>query len=152
MNLLRYTLVYLIIFDMVNFDVFQDMYLLFSYYVVFDCNAKMVSLVMLDVPRLECRFTQGYYPKRVILLLQDRWLVQKTCLSYLAYVRDTSVKTPPLESVRVVKEFEYVFHIDLLGVPPNHDMDFGIDLCLGIKPIFIFHTRVYSMELKEGTH
>ncbi|TMW90122.1 hypothetical protein EJD97_016178 [Solanum chilense] len=44
------------------------------------------------------------------------------------WVKDSSSETPTLESVPIVCEFPDVFPKDFLGVPPEMEIDFGIDL------------------------
>ena len=44
-------------------------------------------------------------------------------MSYLAFIRDTSVEPPSMDSVPVVQEFLDVFPSDLPGVPPDRDID-----------------------------
>ncbi|XP_049399727.1 uncharacterized protein LOC125863761 [Solanum stenotomum] len=51
----------------------------------------------------------------------------------LVRVNDFSVETPPIESVPVVSEFPD----DLLGVPPEREIDFDIDLLPDTHPISI---------------
>ena len=70
-------------------------------------------------------------------------------MSYLAFIRDTSVEPPPMDSVPVVQEFLDVFPSDLPGVPPDRDIDFAIDLEPGTKPISIPPYRMAPAELKE---
>ena len=55
----------------------------------------------------------------------------------LAFIRDTSVEQPPMDSVPVVQEFLGVFPSDLPSVPPDRDINFVIDLDPGTKPISI---------------
>ena len=64
-------------------------------------------------------------------------MVERGCLSYLAFIQDTSVESPPMDSVPMVQEFPDVFPSDLPGVPPDRDIDFAIDLEPGTKPISI---------------
>ena len=71
------------------------------------------------------------------------------CLSNLAFIRDTSVEPPSMDSVPVVQEFSDVFPSDLPGVPPDRDIDFAIDLEPGTKPISIPPYRMAPAELKE---
>ena len=70
-------------------------------------------------------------------------------MSYLAFIRDTSVEPPSMDSVPVVQEFLDVFPSDLPGVPPDRDIDFAIDLEPGTKPISIPPYRITPAELKE---
>ncbi|XP_070005398.1 uncharacterized protein [Nicotiana sylvestris] len=76
-------------------------------------------------------------------------MVGKGCLSYLALVRDVGPETPSIDSVLVVKEFPDVFPADLPGMPPDIDIDFGIDLVRGTQPISIPPYRMAPAELKE---
>ncbi|XP_070018244.1 uncharacterized protein [Nicotiana sylvestris] len=55
-------------------------------------------------------------------------MVGKGCLSYLAFVRNVRAETPSINSVPVVRDFPNVFSADLSGMPPDRDIDFGIDL------------------------
>ena len=53
---------------------------------------------------------------------------------------------PDLTSIPVVCEFLDVFPEDLLGLPPNREVDFSIELELGTAPI---SRRPYRMALRE---
>ncbi|XP_070013824.1 uncharacterized protein [Nicotiana sylvestris] len=73
-------------------------------------------------------------------------MVEKGCLAYLVYVRDTTVESPIIDSVPVVREFANVFPSNLPGMPPDRDIDFCIDLAPGTQPISI---PPYHMTPKE---
>jgi len=64
-------------------------------------------------------------------------------------VRDVSINTPTVDSVPIVQDFSDVFPTDLLGMPPDKDIDFGIDLLPGTQPISIPLYRIAPPELKE---
>ena len=49
----------------------------------------------------------------------------------------------------MVNEFPEVFPDDLLGVPPDREIEFGIDLVPDTRPIFIPPYRIAPTELKE---
>ena len=59
--------------------------------------------------RVEWKSVSGSYPSKVISFICAQRLVEKGCLSYLAFIRNTSVEPPPMDSVIVVKEFPDVF-------------------------------------------
>jgi len=63
-------------------------------------------------------------------------MVEKGYDAYLTYVRDVNIDTPTVDSVLVVRDFPDEFLADLSGMPPDRDIDFGIDLLPGTKPIY----------------
>ncbi|XP_070036765.1 uncharacterized protein [Nicotiana tomentosiformis] len=60
-----------------------------------------------------------------------------------------SSRPGPIESVPVVRDFPDVFSADLPGMPPDRDIDFGIDLFTGTQSISIPLYRMAPPELKE---
>ena len=77
---------------MVDFDGILVMDWLSPYHVVLDCNAKTVTLAMPNVSRVEWKNVSGSYPSKVISFIRAQRMVERGCLSYLAFIRDTSVK------------------------------------------------------------
>ena len=69
--------------------------------------------------------------------LRATTMISKGYLYHLVRVKDSSLETPSLESVQVVYEFPEVFPKDLPGVPPEREIDFGIDLLPDTQPISI---------------
>ena len=67
----------------------------------------------------------------------------------MAHVVDTSVTEVKLENVPVVCEFPDVFLEELLGLPPDRELEFGIEILPGSAPISIPLYRMAPMELKE---
>ena len=55
-------------------------------------------------------------------------MISKGYLYHLVRVKDSSSETPTLESVPVVSEFPEMFPEALPGVPPEREIDLGIDL------------------------
>ena len=88
-------------------------------------------------------------PTYVIFALEAKRLLLKGCESYLAHVVDTSMTKVNLENVPVVCEFFDVFLEDLLGLPPNRELKFGIEVLPSSAPISIPPYRMAPMELKE---
>ena len=54
-----------------------------------------------------------------------------------------------LESVLVVQEFLDMFPEDLPRLPPDQELEFGIDLLSGSTSIYIPPYKIASAELKE---
>ncbi|XP_070014997.1 uncharacterized protein [Nicotiana sylvestris] len=125
------TRVDLLLLSMIDFDMILGMYWLFPCHAILDCRAKTVMLVMPGFPRIKWRCSLDYVPSKVISYLKAQQMVGKGCLSYLAFVRDLGADTPTIDSVPMVRDFPDVFPVDLPGIPPDRDIDFGIDLVLG---------------------
>ena len=70
-------------------------------------------------------------PTCVIFALEAKGLLHKGCEVYLAHVIDTSISEMNLENVSVVCEFSNVFPENLSGLPPNRELEFGIELLSG---------------------
>ena len=71
----------------------------------------------------------------------------KGCVEYLASIMDTTKKVvTELTNVRVVCKFFDVFPEELLGLPPDREIEFEIELLLGTTPI---SKPPYQMALAE---
>ncbi|XP_070034880.1 uncharacterized protein [Nicotiana tomentosiformis] len=134
---------------MVDFDVILGMDWLSPYHAILHCQAKTMTLAVPGLPRLEWRGTLDYIPSRVVSFPKAQWMVEKGCEAYLAFMRDVSFDTPIIESVPVVRDYPDVFLADLPGMPPDRDINFGIDLLPGTQPISIPTYRMDLIKLKE---
>ncbi|XP_070022639.1 uncharacterized protein [Nicotiana sylvestris] len=139
----------LLLLDMIDLEVILGMDWLSPYHAVLDCHAKTVSLAMPGLLRLEWKGSIVDISSRVISFLKAQHMVEKGCLAYLAYVRDTTIESPTIYSVPVVREFTDVFPSNLSGMPPDRDIDFCIDLAPSTQPISIPPYRMDPKELKE---
>ncbi|XP_070043183.1 uncharacterized protein [Nicotiana tomentosiformis] len=74
-----------------------------------DCHAKTVTLAILALPRLEWKGLSVSSFNRVISYIKAQHMVEKGCLAYLAYVRDTTAETLAFDLVLVVREFSDIF-------------------------------------------
>ncbi|XP_070046718.1 uncharacterized protein [Nicotiana tomentosiformis] len=135
--------------NMVDFNMILGMDWLSPYHVILDCHAKTVALAIQGLSRLEWRRSLGHVPSRVVYFLNAQQIVEKGCLAYLAFVRDVSADTHTVKSVLIVRYFPDVFPVDLSGMPPDMDIDFGFDLVLGTQHISIPLYRMDPVELKE---
>ncbi|XP_070054991.1 uncharacterized protein [Nicotiana tomentosiformis] len=121
----------LLLLDMTDFEVILGMDWLSRYHAILDCPAKTVNFVMPELPRLEWKGSSVSASSRVISFLKARYIVEKGCLYYLAYIWDTTAETTTIDSVPIVREFTDVFPSDLPSMPSDRDIDFCIDLALG---------------------
>ena len=76
-------------------------------------------------------------------------MLRKGCFAFLAYVKEDKEKGPKLEDVRVICEYPDIFFDELIGLPPERDVEFAIDLALGTQPISIPLYKMALAELKE---
>lgn len=76
-------------------------------------------------------------------------MISKGYIYHIIQVQDSSLETPTLDSVSVACEFPNIFPNDLLGVPPEKEIDFGIDLLLDTQAISIFPYRMAPKKLIE---
>ncbi|XP_070055242.1 uncharacterized protein [Nicotiana tomentosiformis] len=134
---------------LVDFDVILGMDWFSPYHAIIDCHSKMVTLAMIGLPRLEWKGTLDHVPSRVVSFLKAQQMIEKGCDAYLAYVSDVSADTPTIESVPIVRDYSDIFPVDLSGMPPDRDIDFGIDLLPGTLPISIPPYCMAPTELKE---
>ncbi|XP_070031662.1 uncharacterized protein [Nicotiana tomentosiformis] len=112
-------------------------------------HAVSIARRVEGLPILEWRGTLEYTPRRVISFLKAQRMVGKGCNAYLAYARDANSDTPTVESVPVLRDFPNMFPVDLPGMPPDRDIDFGIALLSGTQPIYIPPYLMAPPELKE---
>ena len=74
-------------------------------------------------------FGNSVSPKsHFISYLKARKLISKGCIYHLVRVKDIKSKTPTLQLVSIINEFFDVFSDDLPGIPPDREIEFGIDL------------------------
>ncbi|XP_070036810.1 uncharacterized protein [Nicotiana tomentosiformis] len=143
------TRVDLLLLSMGDFDVILGMDWLSPCHAILDCHAKTVALAMLGLTMIKWRGSLNYVPGRVISFLKAQRMVGKGCLAYLGFVRDVGAVTPTIYYILVVRDFPDVFPADLSGMPPDRDIDFGIDLMSDTQPISILLYRMSPEELKE---
>ena len=76
-------------------------------------------------------------------------MLHKGCEAYLTHVVNKSTPKVALDSVLIVREFPIVFSKDLLGLPPDRELEFEIELLSSSAPISIPPYRMAPTELKE---
>ena len=127
----------LIPLEMVDFDVILGMDWLSYHRVSMNCFTKKIRFEKPGYPKFKFDDDRRVLPTCVIFALETKRLLLKGCEPYLAHVVDTSVTEIKLENVLVVCEFLDVFSEDLPGLPPDRELEFGIEVLPGSAPIFI---------------
>ena len=67
----------------------------------------------------------------------------------MAYVFDTVKARSNVSNIPTVSDFPDVFSNELLGLPPQREIEFAIDIVLGATPASITPYRMDPVELKE---
>ncbi|XP_070046710.1 uncharacterized protein [Nicotiana tomentosiformis] len=145
----RDTLAYLIELGMVDFDIIMGMDWLYSCFVKLDCRTRTVRFEFQNKSVIEWNGDDVVMNGRFISYLKDTNMINKGCIYHLVRVTDTDVEAPTLEFMPVVNEFSEVFLDKLLGIPPDREIDFGIDVMSGTQPISIPPYKMAPAELKD---
>ena len=85
----------------------------------------------------------------MISALDAKRLLYKVCKAYLTHVIDKSSSEVTLDNMPIVCEFPDVFFEDLPSLPPDIELEFGIELLSSSAPISIPPYRMTLVELKE---
>ncbi|GKA39812.1 hypothetical protein Tco_0732405 [Tanacetum coccineum] len=75
------------------------------------------------------------------LAMKARTLISHGCQGFLASVMDTSLESPNIENLSVVREFADVFPDELPGLPPAREIEFDIELIPSAEPISKLRSR-----------
>lgn len=76
-------------------------------------------------------------------------LLRKGCQGFLAVVQDTEKEVIDLNKIPMVKKFSDVFPNELPRIPPDREIEFGIEVISGTQPISIPPYCMTSTKLKE---
>ena len=139
----------LIPLEMYDFDIILGMDWLSTHQASMDCFTKMIIFRKPRLPKLEFVGDRRILPTCVISALEAKRLLHKGCETYLAHMVDKSTPQMTLRSVPVVREFSDVFLEDLSRLPPDRELEFGIELLPRSTPIFIPLYMIEPVELKE---
>ncbi|KAG8503329.1 hypothetical protein CXB51_001292 [Gossypium anomalum] len=130
-----------------EFDLILGMDWLVKHNATLDCAAKrMVLRTMKGEEVMMIGERRDYLSNVVSALRAEKW-IRKGCEAYLAFVSQSKEEGLTVDKVRTVKEFQDVFSEELPGLPPNREVEFGIDLFPGAAPVSIVPYRMAPKEL-----
>ena len=132
-----------------DFDKILGMDWLSTHRASVDYFTKKVVFQKPGFPKLDFVGDRRILSTCVILALEAKRLHHKGCEAYLAPVSYTSTPKVTLKSVLIVREFSNVFLEDLSGLPPNRELEFGIELLPRSAPSSIPLYRMTPTVLKE---
>ena len=82
--------------------------------------------------------------------MQLKKLCRKGFQLYAAHIFDAiENETPKLEDFHVLQKFKDVFPNEIPGIPPKRDIDFTIELVLGVAPVSKTPYRMSTPEMLE---
>ncbi|KAL8148639.1 hypothetical protein AgCh_005848 [Apium graveolens] len=119
----------LIPFELGEFDVILGMDWLSLYKESIDCKKKRV--VMYTTNNVRISYQGQKLDKKFLSVLQANKLLKQGYEAYLAHVVDTKKETPTLDEIPIVREYPDVFLEEFSGLPPDHEIEFSIDLISG---------------------
>ncbi|KAA3460519.1 DNA/RNA polymerases superfamily protein [Gossypium australe] len=132
-----------------EFDLILGMDWLVKYQARLDCAAKRMVLKTVGGDEVAMIGNRRDYLSNVVSALKAEKMVKKGCEAYVVHVYALEAKESAVEKVRTVKEFADVFPEELPGLPPDREVEFGIDLLPGTAPVSIAPYRMAPKELVE---
>jgi len=115
--------------DTSGYDVILDMTWLNKYHEIIDCRSKSVIFRILH--QLEFQFVE-----------ESKESKQQQQGNY-------AITEAQEEPIPIVKEFFYVFPEDLLGLPPDRDVEFAIEVIPSTTPISRAPYQMAPVKLAE---
>src|SRR5262249_28298306 len=134
---------------MLNFDVILGMDWLSKNYATIDCYKKCIVFKLLGEDEFVFQGDRSEIPTNLISVVRVGKLLRKGCQGFLAHIMDTRVESGDLQRIPVVNEFPDVFPEELLGLPPDKEIEFSIELLPGTSPISIAPYCMALTELRE---
>ncbi|KAH0706063.1 hypothetical protein KY285_010594 [Solanum tuberosum] len=141
----RDTLADLVELEIVDFDVIMGMDWLASCYATVDCRTKTLHFHFPKEAVLEWKGNIGTSRGKFISSFKAKKMMSKGYICHLVRVRNIDAEPPTLQSIPVVNEFPE----DLPGLPPEREIEFGIDVIPDTQPISIPPYRMAQVELRE---
>ncbi|XP_052179895.1 uncharacterized protein LOC127793152 [Diospyros lotus] len=141
-------LVDLILLEFQDFDVILGMDFLTKYDATLDCKAKTVCLRSKD-SNIKFRGQWRASERKWISALKAEKLLRQGARGYLSCVQEKGQEPLKIEEVRIVREFENVFLDELLGLPPQGEIEFAIEIVPGAGPVSIPQYKMAPVELRE---
>ena len=87
-------------------------------------------------------------PQNLISTITAMKMLRKGCQAYMIVIRNAEADKGAVKNVPVVHEFLEVFLKELLGLPPEREIEFCIDVIPSTDPISMLPYRIAPVELK----
>ncbi|XP_073024345.1 uncharacterized protein [Primulina eburnea] len=121
----------LIVLPMPDFDIILGMGLLMKNIVLIDFQKRTVLVRPLGMEQFLFEPNRWKSFPRMISCMQAQKLMHKGCQGFLASIISApDAPTPSIPVVLVFRDFLDVFTDDIIGLPPQREVEFAIDLVL----------------------
>ena len=139
----------LVALDMRDFDVVLGMDWLSRHRATLYCYKKEVKLHRPGKLEVKFRGMRRELSSNMISAKAAQRMLRKGYQGYLAYVVETEKEGTLVHEIPIVREFPDIFLDDIVGLPPDREVEFTIDLIPRTEPISIPHYRMAPAELRE---
>nr|GEY90605.1 putative reverse transcriptase domain-containing protein [Tanacetum cinerariifolium] len=131
-----------------TFDVIIGMDWLVEQDLIIMCGKKVVHVPYRN-KTLVVEGDRGASRLKVISCIKAKKFIERGCQLFVAHVTEKELQEKRIEDVPVIRDFPEVFPDDLLGLPPPRQVEFRIDLALGVAPVACAPYRLAPSEMKE---
>ncbi|XP_052885303.1 uncharacterized protein LOC108485280 [Gossypium arboreum] len=138
-----------------KFEMILGMDWLVKHRVSLDCATKRVVLITAEDSEVVIIGERRNYLSNVISTLRVKKFVCKGCAAYLAYISVSDSEDSSVKDIKTVKDFLNVFPEELFRLPPNREVEFGIELPPSTAPVSNAPYRMAAKEiidLRSGYH
>ena len=132
-----------------EFDVILGMDWLSRHQVVVDCKMNRVTLRTPSGEEVTFIGERSNPLSNVTSATTTRTMVRNGCEAYLAYMIDTKRAESSLLDIPTVCDYPNVFPEEFLGLPPQREIEFAVDVVQGATPASITPYRMAPLELKK---
>lgn len=104
---------------------------------ILNCHKKKFFIQSLEGEIIEVKGIRSSDSTHIISLVRANKLFNQGCEVYVAYVIDSNLDESQISKIHIICEYPNVFPKELLGLPPDHELEFAIEVYLGTTPISI---------------
>ena len=116
---------------MEDFDVILGMNWISRYRACMDYFQKVVTFQSEDGVENNFQGERITEPLNFVSCIKAQKMIKKGCMAWLATMKVKDTKEVKVDEVPMVREYLDVFPRNLLGLPPDREIEFVIDLVLG---------------------
>ncbi|XP_024964861.1 uncharacterized protein LOC112505146, partial [Cynara cardunculus var. scolymus] len=113
------------------------------------CSEKLIRIPQDGMEQIVVQGDKLDRRIKLVSCMKMQKYLKKIYTAYLAHVVDGKIKEKSIEELPVVRDFSNVFPKDLPGLPPQRQVEFGIDLIPEVAPVARAPYRLAPSEMQE---